>query len=468
MTEKLSPRIVIVGAGLTGLSLAFRLRQFLPSSSIEILESRNRPGGNIWTASRDGFRVEEGPNGFLDSKPSTMQLCCDLGLEQELIPGSEGSRKNRYVFWNGKLRVLPGSLWSFVTTRLLSVRGKFNLLWEKYRPRPAEPLPDESVAEFVRRRAGREVATLFADTMVTGIHGGDPELLSMKAAFPRVCQFEREHGSILRGMTNSARQRRQEAEAKGETYYPPRMWSFRGGMRVLIERLRDSMVDCFRSGVVIRKVMFDESSNQWEVFGEGQDRWQADFVILTCPAPAQALIVADLDPPLAEQLRQITYNRIAVVALGFKESDCPGKLDGFGYIAPQGLRRDVLGVQWCSSIFPERAPDGMVLWRALCGGVHRGEMVDWDDDRLTQAVLSELRIAQGVTGNPVFRQIVRWPKAIPQYLIGHSERVANIETKVSRHRNLFLSGNAFHGVAMNDCTEQAEKIAKEIGRRVSI
>ena len=151
-------------------------------------------------------------------------------------------------------------------------------------------------------------------------------------------------------------------------------------------------------------------------------------MVLACPAYEQAAILDRLDPKLAEDVGGIAYNRVAVVALGYRQSDCPWSPDGFGYIAPQNTRRDVLGVQWCSSIFPDRAPPGFVLWRALCGGVNRVDVADWDDDTLAKAVHAEMKLAMGVRGEPVFRRIVRWPRAIPQYNVGHLARVARIES----------------------------------------
>jgi oxygen-dependent protoporphyrinogen oxidase len=184
--------------------------------------------------------------------------------------------------------------------------------------------------------------------------------------------------------------------------------------------------------------------------------------VLACPAYEQAELLAELDAPLADEVAGIPYNRIAVVALGYRQSDCPTAPDGFGYIAPQNTRRDVLGVQWCSSIYPDRAPPGFVLWRALCGGVHRAEMVDWDDDTLARAVHAEIRAAMGVTGDPVFHRVVRWPAAIPQYVLGHLDRVARIEAAAAKHHGLFLTGNAYRGVAMGDCAEQGERVAARV------
>jgi oxygen-dependent protoporphyrinogen oxidase len=455
--------VVIVGGGLSGLALAVRLRERLTDARITVLEKRPTPGGNIATANRDRFRVECGPNGIFDAKPSTLQLCRDLGLGDRLIAGSEASRKNRYLFLDGRLQALPGSLLSFVTSPVLSWRGKVSLLMEKYRKRPADVPADESVAAFARRRTGKEVADTLADAVVTGIHAGDPGLLSVNAAFPRLPQFEREYGSVTRGFAAARRQRRKDAEAREESPQPQRLWSFREGLQVLVDGLRERLGDAVVTGVGVRRV--GQRGNGWLIRGDGQDAWEADAVVLTAHAHEQAAMVADLDPMLAEEMRAIPYNRIAVVAVGYRESDVPRRFDGFGYIAPQNTRRDVLGVQWCSAIFPDRAPPGSVLWRALCGGWHRGDMIDLPDERLVQAVRDELRLATGVTAAPAFAHIARWPAAIPQYVVGHLDRVRRIEQRAAAWPGLFVGGNAYHGVAMNDCTEQAVILADRVARR---
>jgi oxygen-dependent protoporphyrinogen oxidase len=171
---------------------------------------------------------------------------------------------------------------------------------------------------------------------------------------------------------------------------------------------------------------------------------------------------ADVDPGLANAIREIAYNRVVVVALGYRRSDVPVALDGFGFIAPQNTRRDLLGVQWCSSIYPDRAPNDCVLLRAMCGGWHRGDIVDWDDAKLLAALRNELRLAMGIAAEPVFHKIIRWHKAIPQYHLGHLDRVAAIEARLAAHPGLWLGGNAYRGVALNDCTEQGSVIADAV------
>lgn len=459
-------RVVIVGGGISGLALAYRLEQLAPSAEVTVLERRDRLGGTVGTIERDGFRVETGPNGFLDNNPSTRTLCGDLGLGDRLVPASESARRNRFLFLRGRLRKLPTGLLSFLTSGVLSWRAKLALLTERFR-RPRSDLADESIDAFARRRTNDEVADTLADAFVTGIHAGDPALLSLQAAFPRFAELEREHGSLSRGMAAAAKPRRAEKRRGIQT------WSFREGLGLLIESLCQRLRRPPVPGVVVRRVERAGTGGltprrSWLVVGEGQDRWQADAVVLACPAYQQAVLLADLDAELTDKIGGIAYNRVVVVALGYRRDEVRHPLDGFGYLTPGRDRRDVLGVQWCSSIFDGRAPQGHILLRAICGGWHRPEMVDWDDDRLLSAVGGELRLALGLTAAPVFHQIVRWDRAIPQYHLGHLDRVAWIEQRLRSHPGLFLGGNCYHGVSLNDCVEQAGVLATAVARQLGL
>jgi oxygen-dependent protoporphyrinogen oxidase len=454
------PRIVIVGGGISGLSLAYRLEQALPKAAVTILERDTRVGGEVWTEHHNGFTVEAGPNGFLDTKPTTLRLCRDLGLSAQLIPASDVASRNRFLFHRGRLRLLPSSPLGFLRSDILSWRGKFSILAERFR-RSHPASPDESVEDFARRRAGREVAEVLVDAFVTGIHAGDPCLLSLRAAFPRLAALESEYGSVLRGMIASARARRRDSGGKKlGSERPGRLWSFREGLGCLAESLHAGLRGQVIVGVGVKRLK--RNSDSWAVYGEGRDNWDADGVVLACPAYQQAAILADLDSELARLVGEIPYNRVAVVALGYRRIDVPVSLDGFGYLTPRGSRTDVLGVQWCSSTYPARAPDGMVLLRAICGGWQRPEVVGLDDSQLVQVVAAELRSSLGINAAPAFHHIIRWDRAIPQYLVGHLERVAAIEKRVARFPGLFLAGNAYHGVSLNDCTEQAELLTARL------
>jgi oxygen-dependent protoporphyrinogen oxidase len=461
LREHSMPSVIVIGGGISGLAIAYRLEQIAPAVDVTVLEQRDRIGGTVWTEQRDGFRIETGPNGFLDTKTSTLDLGRELGLGDQLVTASEAAGKNRYLFLGDRLRKLPYSFLSFLRTDLLSWRGKLDLLAERFRP-PRRDTGDESIDAFARRRAGRETAEVFADALVTGIYAGDPALLSVRATFPRVVELEERHGSVLKGVGATARQRRREAQAQGKPYQRPgRLWSFRGGLRLLVEALRDRLRRPPLLGVSVRRV--ERGERGWDVLSPGQERRTADAVVLACPAYEQAAVLADLDAELAERIAGIAYNRVTVVGLGYRAADVPVPLDGFGYLAPQRLRRDLLGVQWCSSTYPDRAPPGTVLLRAMCGGWHRPDIASWDDARLLEAVRAELRLALGVSAPPLLHHIVRWDRAIPQYHLGHLERVASIQERASRHPGLFLAGNAYHGVALNDCTEQGGRVAAQVG-----
>jgi len=457
-------RIVVIGAGISGLAVAYRFGRMAPHFEITVLERDGRPGGTAWTLREEGFQLEIGPNGFLDSKPSTITLCRDIGLGDRLLEASESAGKNRFLYLGQGLQKLPGGLTAFFRSPLLSWRGKWNFILERFRPSP-KTIGDESIESFARRRAGKEVAQVFADALVTGIYAGDPQLLSLPACFPRIAAMERDHGSVLKGFAKLARQRRLEAKLKGETVQRPgKMWSFREGLRVLVETLAVHLPKPPTLAAPVGRIECQGNPLRptWIIHGEGDHRWEADAVILTCPAHQQACLLAEVDNGLAEELASIAYNRVAVIGLGYRREDIPIPLDGFGFIAPQNTRRDLLGVQWCSSIFPDRAPQGAVLLRAMCGGWHRAEMVGWDDERMVAAIRGELRLSMGITAAPIFQRIIRWDRAIPQYHVGHLECVRRIDLHLTRHPGLFVGGNAYRGVALNDCTEQGGILAENV------
>jgi oxygen-dependent protoporphyrinogen oxidase len=326
---------------------------------------------------------------------------------------------------------------------------------------------------------GREAAKVLVDAMVTGIHAGDPELLSVAAAFPRMVQLEHEHGSLFRALAAMRRRRRADdaadasaskssrsARAPNSAGFGAATWSLRRGMGQLVERLADTGDFTLVRGASVRRLV-PQPDGLWTIVAAGQDTWQADAVVLACPSFAQADITQSFDEELARRLGEIKYNSVTVVALGFRKTDvtsAPGSLAGFGYLIPQRTRRDVLGVLWNSSIFADRAPHDMVLLQAMCGGWNRPDIVAWDDDRLMRAVLGELRQTMNVHAEPVFFRIVRWPQAIPQYHLGHLDRVQGIEERRTSWPGLYLTGNSFRGVSVNDCTEEAERCAAEVIR----
>ena len=454
------PRVLVLGGGLAGLACAARLIGLRPDASVRLLEAGPRPGGNVGTAARDGYRVELGPNGFLDSKPGMTDLCQFLGIHGELIAASEGSRKNRFVVHNGRVERLPGGVRDFLTTPLLSLRGKLELLAEPLRAR-RRLSTEESVASFARRRFGREAAAVFVQSLVTGVHAANWEHLSVQAAFPRLAEYERDHGGVVRGFLAAGRAKRRASP--GTTKPPTRMWSFPGGLRRLIDALAATLgpaLETHRAATNLRR-----AGGEWRVTTAGGEL-AADAVVLALPAPEAAKLVAGLDAALARDFDAITYSPVNVVALGYREADCPFRPDGFGVIAPPSEGRPVLGVQWCSEIFPGRAPAGHVLWRALVGGAKRPELARLSDADTTRMVADEMRAMMKVRGEPTFTQVVRWPRAIPHYTVGQVGREGRLRARLAGLPNLALVGTAVGGVAMNDAAAGARLAAETLAHRL--
>lgn len=461
-----------MGGGVSGLATAFYIRRLAAEAAsaidVTVLESESRPGGRVWTNRVDGFQIESGANGFLDNNRATIELCANLELDDELITANESSRA-RYVFWNDRLHEVPTGPRSLWRSQLLSARGKLRLLAERLVPRRRDA-GDESVHAFAVRRFGREAAEVLVDAMVTGIHAGDAQLLSLPAAFPRMAQLEREYGSLFRAMPRVRRLRMAEARAAGRPLPPGgspggQLHSLRGGMGRLIERLAESCGRRLSTGTAVRAIEFTHE-RQWSVRGDGRDYWAADALVLACPSFVQARLIEPIDPALAAELDRIAYNSVVVVGLGFRNSELPRSLDGFGYLTPQRTRRDVLGVLWSSSIFGNRAPDGAVLLQCMCGGWNRPEIVGWPDARVLESVRRDLAETLGISATPIVQHIHRWPQAIPQYQLGHLQRVSRIEQLRQRHAGLFLTGNCLRGVAVNDCTAEARRCAAEVVQQI--
>lgn len=455
-------RVVVIGGGLTGLATAWRIRQFVRDAQITLLESATRPGGMVGTIQRDGFLVERGPNGLFDAKPAGVTLARDLGLGNRLIAGSEASRKNRFLFAGDRLYRLPSSPLTILTNPVLSLSGRFRLITEPFRKQRVD-LTDESIAEFANRRFGREAAERLVDAIVTGIYAGDPEALSVRSCFPRLVKAEAMSGSVVRGILRMRKDKARDAKSRGEPPPgPQRLWSFPTGLHELTDLLAEQLGDSFVGGVTVKSIR--REANSWIVHGEGNEAWRADIVVSCLPPYEQSILLADLSHELATEFAAIPINRVTVVALGYRRSQVSGPQDGFGYLSPQRDRRDVLGVQWCSSVFPGRAPEGCVLWRALVGGVARADLTERSDEDLLKTVHREMAVTMGVTGEPIFSEIVRWPRAIPQYHVGHANRVDRIETRAASYPGLILGGTGLSGVALADRVEEAMRIAERIAR----
>jgi oxygen-dependent protoporphyrinogen oxidase len=463
----LTDRVVIAGGGITGLVAAHRLLEREPGLDLALLEAAGRAGGTLGSETVSGFVFERGPNGFSDADPSTLDLARGLGLGERLIESGPLARR-RYLLKRGKLHALPSGPLGLLASPLLSIAGRLRLLSEPLHG-PASPDVEESVAGFGRRRLGREATSTFLDPFVTGVYAGDVERLSMASAFPRVAALEREHGSILRGLLARARARRKERPGASAAGLPGKLHSFRGGLEELAAALLARLGPRARLDSPVEAVR--RKGTGYEVVLRDGTALAARAVVAALPAPRAANLFSSWNADLATALEEIPYAPVAVVCLGYARDQVEHSLEGFGFLVPrdQGLR--TLGAIWVSSVFPDHAPAGAVSIRVLLGGARDPEVVGLSEGELRATVLAEVGPVLGIRGEPAAGKVYRYPVGIPQYNVGHDKRLRRIDGWLRSLPGLFITGNAYRGVGLNDCVAEAGRVAEAVlgylGRRAA-
>ncbi len=436
-------KIVIVGAGISGLSLAYSLLERDPELDVTVLEAENHPGGKILTAKVKGFVCEAGVNGFLDNKPSTLELASRIKLTP--IKSNDSARK-RAIYTEGKLRMIPESPAAFFKSNFLSLRGRLRMVGELFVPKAENE--DESMESFAIRRVGREFFDKLLDPMASGVYAGDPSKMSIRSCFAKVFELEKTYGGLIRGFMAVGKQAR-KAGKKVEAGPGGTLMSFRDGMYSLVGTLRQLMGDRVRTGKEVKAV--DRKGSGFVVYCCDGSSYDADCAVLASPAHDTAAMVKDLDISVSKVLETIPYPPVSVVALGFKKDKITTDTNLFGFLIPGKERRKILGTLFDSSIYPNRAPEGHVLLRTIVGGARSPEIALLEEEKLVNTVREELSNILGIKAEPEMVWTYRWEKAIPQYLVGHHEKLRVLDEAVSRHKGLYLHGNAYRGVAVNDC-----------------
>lgn len=476
MPQPASPaHVVVVGGGLAGLSAAeavvARPRGGRPS--VTLLEPADHPGGVLGSVREDGWLVERSADCFLAARPEGVALVERLGLHGELV--GVDPRVRRALVWHagravpvprGFRLLAPGHVSGVLHSSLLSPTGRLRLLAERFVPRRMAG-PEESLEAFAVRRLGREAFERLVQPLAAGIWTADPARLGMAAACPEFLAMERERGSLWAG--EQARLRESSAGAATGARYG-QFVSFLDGMQTLPDRL----VEQLRSeGVVIRRARAERLcrlGSRWQVTAAptagGSETFLADGVVIATRAPAAAVLLAGVDPDLAAELAGIVYAGSVIVSLGFARAEVAHPLDAAGLVIPRTAGRRALAVSFSSSKFPRRAPPGCVLVRLFLGGALDPESLVLDDGQLVDLARAEAAVLIGASGQPRFVQVDRWANAMPQYHVGHSERITRIEAAVARHPGLALAGAAYRGVGIPQVISSgqaaAEKIAGEL------
>lgn len=447
-------KVVIVGAGISGLTAAYALLSKNKNLDITGYEADSRPGGKIWSDKTDGFLCEKGVNGFLDNKPKTLQLCDYLGLEP--LKSSDNARR-RFIFSKGKLNQLSESPLSFLKSDLISWHGKLRMIYELIAPKGPE---DETVADFVIRRLGKESLEKLIDPMCSGIFAGDPYKMSIKHCFPRIKELEQNYGSLIRAMIKLQKEKKKlQTHEKISAAPTGNLTSFYNGAQTITDELAEKLGERIKFGVSVKGIEKDGKAYKVHT-SRGID--SADIVILASPAHASSEIIGDFDKKLSKILSEIPYAPVSVVCFGYKREKVLHSLQGFGFLIPHIEGKKILGTLWDSSIFPNRAPEGYVLLRNMVGGAKSPELAMLDDNAILRTVFDELRPIVSLKSEPDMVRIYRWEKAIPQYVMGHGDRLKFIDESLKSYHGLYLTGNSYRGISMNDCIENVYKLADQI------
>lgn len=452
--------LVILGGGISGLSAAWELQQ-AGMQDFLLLEAGPRAGGVLRTEAVHGFVMETGPDSFLTQKKAAAELCRAVGLGDELV-GCEKANRGTGILRQGRLLPLPEGwqmlapvrLLPAITTPLLSRDTKLRIAleWFRFKSPRFQGEGDESVAAFVRRHFGQEVADVIAGPLLAGVYGGDPEQLSLPAVLPRFAELEQKGNLIRALMKSAARQKRQATGA-------PMFTSLRRGMGSLADALAEQIgPERLRTGVAVQRIIAEGSTFRLHI-QDGQSL-RAERVLLALPAWICGHLLTELDAELAERLEAFPYASSMTVNLAYHSVlQLP---PGFGFLVPRGEERRMLACTFVHRKFPHRAPEGTSLLRLFFGGASDPDAIAMSDEEVVELSRQELEAILGLRQRPAFTQVSRWHRAMAQYNLGHRERVAAIGAALQRHPRLQLAGNAYQGIGIPDCIESGRRAAQAL------
>lgn len=465
-------RVAVIGGGITGLAAAHRLVELDASLRVTLLEASDRLGGILQTGRRDDFLIERAADMFTTREPWALDLCRRIGFEGELIETNTENRR-AFIVRRGKLHPVPEGfslmspvrMWPVLTTPLLSLAGKLRLAWEYFTPAKRDDA-DESLASFATRRLGRQAFEWIVQPLVSGIYTADPEKLSMDATMAQFVEMERNHGGLIRGVKKTTAKVTAERNASGARY--GMFVAPRGGMGSFIEAIAARLpTGCVRLNAPVTQLK-QKDNGRWEVtISESAPPETFDAVIIAVGAPLAARLLSPVDTELADDLAAIEHSSAAIVVATYRKDQFQHALDGFGFVVPMAERRKILASSFASVKFAGRAPDDCIITRTFVGGACQPELVDLPDEEIEALVNAELTELLGLQGKPLFSELVRWRNAMPQYHVGHLDRVEKIEHRTASLQNLELAGNAYRGVGIPFCVHSAENAAQRVVERLA-
>lgn len=455
--------VAIIGAGITGLTAAFYLKR--KGVPVTLYEAGDRVGGAIQSIRENGYLAEFGPNTILETSPKVTQLVIDAGLaSQRLDPDSRAAA--RYVVRYQRPIAMPGSPLGFFTTKLFTARAKLAVLREPFVP-PRRDGKEESVAEFVLRRLGKEFLDHAIDALVAGVYAGDPYKLSVPQAFPKLGQLEARYGSLIKGQIFGARERKRRGEIAKDR--APK-FSFDAGLQVLPDTLRERLGEAVCLNTTVTRLT--QTADGWTLdLRAGGQAARAEHSAVVYAGTAFKLAELEVQSALPLRLNtfaEIRYPPVASVVLGFRREDVTHPCEGFGMLIPKVEGFKILGTIFSSSLFPNRAPAGHLTLTSYVGGERNPDLALLPPEKLFAITREDLRVLLGVRGKPTFQHSVFYPRAIPQYNVGYGrfrELMTDIEQKAP---GLFFAGHYRDGISLSDTIVSGCKVADRAGEFVGV
>lgn len=441
------PEVIVLGAGISGLTVAHKLAR--AGKDVVVLEEASRVGGKIVTNREEGYLLESGPNSLRVENQEMIDLIEEVGLTERIIDANPTSKK-RYVLKEGSWVQLPSGPKEAIVTQLLSIGGKLRILLEPFISKAK--LEDESAASFVRRRLGKEILDYAADPFITGIYAGDPEKLSMKHAFASMWRAEQGEGSLLKGLMKARAER-------GPARIRSQIISFPEGLSELTNALRDRLGEKLK--LHARALGIEPSPNGYRIISS-EGSIEAQSIIFALPANRVAPMIEPIAPELSKMLLEISYPPVAVAFLGYAENQFAKVPEGFGGLIPSKEKRNILGVIFSSSNFPNRAPEGKVLLTVLMGGARNPKIAEWEENRILEAATREVHDLLKPNGEPSFHQLKLWKQAIPQYNVGYGAVLDAIDRTEVQNPGMYFIGNYRGGISMGACIKNATELANRL------
>lgn len=464
--------VVIIGGGITGLSAAYELKKSSNAPlRITVMEKGETFGGKIHTLKRDGFIIEKGPDSFLARKQPIIDLTRELGLEDQLT-GTNPNAKKTYILSGGKLHRMPPGLMlgiptqmvPFMRTGLLSMSGKARAALDLVLPKRTSP-EDESLGHFLERRLGTEVLAQIAEPLLAGIYAGNTYKLSLRATFPQFHAIEQKHRSLILGMMQNRKAGGEESRTLPEAARNTMFLTYKEGLETLVHGLLDALDDVrFLKRCSVSRV--EKTEQGYRVIREDGAAEEADGVIVALPAYGISKVLGT-EVPEVRELDRIDYVSVANVILAFESKDMIRQLDGSGFVVPRREGRFITACTWTSVKWLHAAPTGKVLLRCYVGRSGDDRWLHMTEDEVIRTVRKDLKETMGITAEPLFTEMTKLTRSMPQYPVGHLELIRRVREALSeRMPGVLVTGAAFEGVGLPDCIRQGREAARHMAAQL--